>query len=168
MSIPRRTVPSSGLASSHRCSLDQQPECSPLLGLGVNMRRQLKLRDKLRRIDIQRELGWETLPCIERGQLRWFGHLVKIPPGCPPQEVYTSNQEEMQQTQNSLKGSHISSSLGVPLDPSGDPGKSCWREGLLERPAQLAGSRARSRIIERKQMDRWPALKKDFILQIDI
>ena len=38
----------------------------------------LSLRDRVRSSDIWRELGVEPLLlCVERGQLRWFGHLIK-------------------------------------------------------------------------------------------
>jgi len=48
----------------------------------------LSLRDRVRSSGIQRELEVELLLLhIERRQLRWFGHLIRMPPGCLPLEV---------------------------------------------------------------------------------
>jgi len=45
----------------------------------------LSLRDRVRSSDIRRELGIEPLLLrIERSQLRWFGHLIRMPPGRLP------------------------------------------------------------------------------------
>ncbi|KAJ8011838.1 hypothetical protein DPEC_G00062440 [Dallia pectoralis] len=49
----------------------------------------LSLRDRVRSSIIREELGVEPLLlCIERSQLRWFGHLVRMPPGRLPREVF--------------------------------------------------------------------------------
>jgi len=49
----------------------------------------LSLRDRVRSSDIMRELGVEPLLLrIERSQLRWFGHLIRMPPGRLPLEVF--------------------------------------------------------------------------------
>ncbi len=41
----------------------------------------LSLRDRVRSSDISEELGVEPLLlCIERRHLRWFGHLIRMPP----------------------------------------------------------------------------------------
>ena len=49
----------------------------------------LSLRDKVRSSDIRRELGVEPLLLrVERSQLRWFGHLTRMPPGRLPLEVF--------------------------------------------------------------------------------
>ncbi len=49
----------------------------------------LSLRDRMRSSDIRRELEVEPLLLlIERSQLRWFGHLVRMPPGHRPLEVF--------------------------------------------------------------------------------
>ncbi|KAJ8012365.1 hypothetical protein DPEC_G00041950 [Dallia pectoralis] len=49
----------------------------------------LSLRDRVRSSVIREELGVEPLLlCIERSQLRWFGHLVRMPPGRLPKEVF--------------------------------------------------------------------------------
>ncbi|KAJ7983742.1 hypothetical protein DPEC_G00373370 [Dallia pectoralis] len=40
------------------------------------------IRDRVRSSVIREELGVEPLLlCVERSQLRWFGHLVRMPPG---------------------------------------------------------------------------------------
>ncbi|KAK3557454.1 hypothetical protein QTP70_027739, partial [Hemibagrus guttatus] len=47
------------------------------------------LRDRVRSSVIQEELGVELLLLhIERGQLRWLGHLFRMPPGRLPGEVF--------------------------------------------------------------------------------
>ncbi len=49
----------------------------------------LSLRDRVRSSDIQKELGVEPLLlCVERSQLRWLRHLVRMPPGSLPLEVF--------------------------------------------------------------------------------
>ena len=49
----------------------------------------LSLRDGVRSLAIWRELGVESFPLhIKRSQLRWFGHLGRMPPGCLPLEVF--------------------------------------------------------------------------------
>ena len=41
----------------------------------------LSLRDRVRNADIQKELGVELLLFQkERSQIKWFGHLVRMPP----------------------------------------------------------------------------------------
>ncbi|KAK3522749.1 hypothetical protein QTP86_032027, partial [Hemibagrus guttatus] len=47
------------------------------------------LRDRVRSSVTWEELGVEPLLLhIERGQLRWLGHLFRMPPGCLPGEVF--------------------------------------------------------------------------------
>ena len=41
----------------------------------------LSLRDRVSSSAIQRELRVELLLHIEKSQLRWFGHLIMMPPG---------------------------------------------------------------------------------------
>ena len=49
----------------------------------------LRLRDRVRSSDIQERLRVEPLLLhMERSQLRWFGHLVRMPPGRLPGEVF--------------------------------------------------------------------------------
>ncbi|KAK5851386.1 hypothetical protein PBY51_002187 [Eleginops maclovinus] len=48
----------------------------------------ISLRDKVRSSVIREGLGGEPLLLrVERSQLRWFGHLVRMPPGRLPREV---------------------------------------------------------------------------------
>ncbi|TWW67270.1 hypothetical protein D4764_02G0003110 [Takifugu flavidus] len=49
----------------------------------------LSLRDRVRSSAIREELGVEPLLLrVERSQMRWLGHLVRMPPGCLPGEVF--------------------------------------------------------------------------------
>ncbi|TWW81643.1 hypothetical protein D4764_01G0014580 [Takifugu flavidus] len=49
----------------------------------------LSLRDRVRSSAIREELGVKPLLlCVERSQIRWLGHLVKMPPGRLPGEVF--------------------------------------------------------------------------------
>ncbi|TWW81097.1 hypothetical protein D4764_01G0009120 [Takifugu flavidus] len=49
----------------------------------------LSLRDRVRSSAIREELGVEPLLLrVERSQIRWLGHLVRIPPGHLPGEVF--------------------------------------------------------------------------------
>ncbi|KAF7657607.1 hypothetical protein LDENG_00024740 [Lucifuga dentata] len=52
----------------------------------------LTLRDGVRSSDIREGLGVEPLLLrIERSQLRWFGHLIRMPPGRLPREVFQAH-----------------------------------------------------------------------------
>ncbi|TWW73375.1 hypothetical protein D4764_15G0007690 [Takifugu flavidus] len=49
----------------------------------------LSLRDRVRSSAIWEELGVEPLLLrVERSQMRWLGHLVRMPPGRLPGEVF--------------------------------------------------------------------------------
>ncbi|TWW57297.1 hypothetical protein D4764_07G0000160 [Takifugu flavidus] len=49
----------------------------------------LSLRDMVRSSAIREELGVEPLLLrVERSQMRWLGHLVRMPPGRIPGEVF--------------------------------------------------------------------------------
>ena len=49
----------------------------------------VSLRDRVRSSAIQEGLGAEPLLlCMERSQLRWFGHLMRMPQGRLPREVF--------------------------------------------------------------------------------
>ncbi|KAK5915715.1 hypothetical protein CesoFtcFv8_001281 [Champsocephalus esox] len=49
----------------------------------------VSLRDKVRSSVIREGLGVEPLLLrVKRSQLRWFGHLVRMPPGHLPREVF--------------------------------------------------------------------------------
>ena len=53
----------------------------------------LSFRDTVKSSDIPGRQGVEPLLLrIERSQLRWFGHLVRMPPGCLPLEVFQARQ----------------------------------------------------------------------------
>ena len=52
----------------------------------------LSLSDRVRSLDIRGELRLELLLLrIERSQLRWFGHLIRMPPGCLLVEVFEAS-----------------------------------------------------------------------------
>jgi len=65
--------------------------------------------------------------------MRWFGHLIRMPPGCLPLEFFDW-EETPGQTQNLLEGLYISSGLGTPQDPPGGTGECGWGEGSLRGP----------------------------------
>lgn len=49
----------------------------------------LSLTDWVRSSDVRRELGAETLlRCVKSSQSRWSGHLIRMPPGRLPLEVF--------------------------------------------------------------------------------
>ena len=49
----------------------------------------LSLRDRVRSSVIRRELGVDPLFLrVERSQMRWLGHLIRMPPGSVPGEVF--------------------------------------------------------------------------------
>ncbi|TWW74403.1 hypothetical protein D4764_14G0004060 [Takifugu flavidus] len=49
----------------------------------------LSLRDRVRSSAIREELGVEPLLLrVERSQMKWLGHLVRMPPGSLPGEVF--------------------------------------------------------------------------------
>ena len=49
----------------------------------------VSLRDRVRSSAIREGLGVEPLLlCVERSQLRWFRHLMRMPPGRLPREVF--------------------------------------------------------------------------------
>ncbi|KAK3532938.1 hypothetical protein QTP70_003794 [Hemibagrus guttatus] len=71
------------------------------------------------------ELGVEPLLLhIERGQLRWLGHLFRMPPGRLPGEVFRACPTG--KTQDTLERLYLSAGLGTPRGPSGKS----WRKWL--------------------------------------
>ena len=49
----------------------------------------LSLRDRVRSLVIWEELGVDPLLlCVERSQMKWLGHLIRMPPGRLPGEVF--------------------------------------------------------------------------------
>ncbi|KAK3508838.1 hypothetical protein QTP70_009889 [Hemibagrus guttatus] len=91
------------------------------------------LRDRLRSSVTREELGVEPLLLhIERGQLRWLGHLFQMPPGCLPGEVYRAcptGKKAPGKTQDTLERLCLLAGLGTPRGPSGRAGGSVWGEG---------------------------------------
>ncbi|KAI3356975.1 hypothetical protein L3Q82_003603 [Scortum barcoo] len=81
------------------------------------------LRDKVRSSVTREELGVEPLLLrlrIERSQLRWLGHLFRMPPGRLPQGGVPgmSHQEEASgKTQDTLEKLCLSAGLGTPRGP---------------------------------------------------
>ena len=52
----------------------------------------VSLRDRVRSLVTREGLGVEPLLlCVERSQLRWFRHLVRMPPGRIPREVFQAH-----------------------------------------------------------------------------
>ena len=96
----------------------------------------LSLRDRVRSSDIRRELGVEPLLLrVERGQLRWFGHLIRMPPGRLPLEVWGASGSP-RKSWKSLLGrgtSGIPCLACCPHDPASDNRKKMdgWMDGCL-------------------------------------
>ncbi|KAI3368673.1 hypothetical protein L3Q82_025405, partial [Scortum barcoo] len=73
---------------------------------------------------------------IERSQLRWLGHLFRMPPGHLPREVFQAcptGRRPSGKTQDTLERLCLSAGLGTPQSP---PRKS-WRSGVSEVWASL-------------------------------
>ncbi|KAK3517289.1 hypothetical protein QTP70_002930 [Hemibagrus guttatus] len=87
-------------------------------------------RDRVRSSVTREELGVEPLLLhIERGQLRWLGHLFRMPPGRLPGEVF--REEAPGKPQDTLERLCVSAGLGTPRGPSGRAEGSVWGEGVL-------------------------------------
>ncbi|KAI3368310.1 hypothetical protein L3Q82_007829 [Scortum barcoo] len=95
------------------------------------------LRDRVRSSVTREELGVEPLlplrRCIERSQLRWLGHLFRMPPGRLPREVFQGPRCPMARGRRPREdlGGHAGEtmSLGWPgnaWDPPGRAGGSVW------------------------------------------
>jgi len=57
--------------------------------VGSDRKNEISLRDRVRSLVIPDGLRVEPLLlCIERSQMRWLGHLVRMPPGRLPGEVF--------------------------------------------------------------------------------
>ncbi|KAI3361870.1 hypothetical protein L3Q82_002194 [Scortum barcoo] len=96
------------------------------------------------------ELGVEPLLLrIERSQLRWLGHLFRMPPGRLPREVFLGKHVPPGGGLGEDPGhAGETMSLGWPGNASGSPGRaggSVWGEGSLGISAQTAASATRSR-----------------------
>ena len=116
----------------------------------------LSLRDRVRSSVIQEGLGVEPLLLrIERSQMRWLGHLVRMPPGRLPGEVFRSHWEETPgKTQDTLERLCLSASLGTRRGPPGRAGGSGREHGRLGFSVKAAAPATRSP--EKRQiMDGW-------------
>jgi len=74
------------------------------------LRRVAGLRERIRSSDIRRELGVELLLLrVERSQLRWFGHLFRMPPGRLHSEVFLARPlgGDPGKTQETLEGLYL-------------------------------------------------------------
>ncbi|KAI3372531.1 hypothetical protein L3Q82_023016 [Scortum barcoo] len=94
---------------------------------------------------------------MERSQLRWLGHLFRMPPGRLPREVFQAcptGRRPLGKTQDTLGRLCLSAGLGTPRGPPGRAGGRVWGEGSLGISAQTAASATRSRIKQMK-MDGW-------------
>ncbi|KAK0144504.1 Retrovirus-related Pol polyprotein from type-1 retrotransposable element R2 [Merluccius polli] len=80
----------------------------------------LSLRDRVRSSVIRKELGVDPLILrVERSQMRWLGHLVRMPPRRLPAEVFRARP-----TGRRPRGRPRTMSLGCPGNTSGSPRKS--------------------------------------------
>ncbi|KAI3354882.1 hypothetical protein L3Q82_004680 [Scortum barcoo] len=88
------------------------------------------LRDRVRSSVTREELGVEPLLLrIERSQLRWLGHLFRMPPGRLPREVFQAcptGRKAPWKTQDTLERLCLSAGLGTPLGSPGRAGGSVW------------------------------------------
>ncbi|XP_061624941.1 uncharacterized protein ntng2a isoform X5 [Phyllopteryx taeniolatus] len=76
----------------------------------------LSLRERVRSSVIREDLRVEPLLLdIERSQMRWLGHLIRMPPGRLPGEVFRATGT----TQDTPERLHPSAGPGTPRDPPG-------------------------------------------------
>ncbi|KAI3352201.1 hypothetical protein L3Q82_005168 [Scortum barcoo] len=88
------------------------------------------LRDRVRSSVTREELGVEPLLLrIERSQLRWLGHLFRMPPGRLPREVFQACPPPGGGLREDPGHAGETMSLGWPGNASGSPRKS-WRKCL--------------------------------------
>ncbi|KAI3355014.1 hypothetical protein L3Q82_004559 [Scortum barcoo] len=88
------------------------------------------LRDRVRSSVTREELGVEPLLLrIERSQLRWLGHLFRMPPGRLPREVFQACPTGRRPRGRPRTRWRNYVSLGWPGNASGSPWKS-WRKCL--------------------------------------
>jgi len=82
-------------------------------------------------------------------------HLIRMPPGRLPLEVFRASdwEEAPGQNQNTLERLHISSGLGTPRDLPGGTGECCWGEGNLGGPPQATATATRPRTSGGEWMD---------------
>lgn len=90
----------------------------------------LSLSDRERSLDTQRECRVELLLCVKRSQLKWFGHLIRIPPGCLPLESFWAPTGRRSQDSNrTYRWNYIFHLAWDAWDPPGCAGKHCFGEG---------------------------------------
>ncbi|KAK3509762.1 hypothetical protein QTP70_008395 [Hemibagrus guttatus] len=92
------------------------------------------LRDRVRSSVTREELRVEPLLLhIERGQLRWLGHLFRMPPGPWGGVPGMPHREEAPgKTQDTLERLCLSAGLGTPRGPSGRAGGKCLGKGRMD------------------------------------
>ncbi|KAI3364724.1 hypothetical protein L3Q82_010853, partial [Scortum barcoo] len=103
------------------------------------------------------ELGVEPLLLhIERSQLRWLGHLFRMPPGRLPREVFQAcpTGRRPRGRPRTRWRDYVSQLAWEHPGPPGRAGGSVWGEGSLGISAQTAASMTRPRI-KRMKMDGW-------------
>ena len=81
----------------------------------------VSLGDRVRSSAIREGLGVEPLLlCVERNQLRWFGHLGRMPPGRIPREVFQARpagRRPRGRPRIQVEGLYLHSGLGIPRGP---------------------------------------------------
>ena len=109
----------------------------------------LSLRGRLRNSDNRERLRVDPLLLdVERSQLRWFGHLVRLPPGHLPAKVFRACPSERRpqgDTNDMLERSYLSAGFGTSWYPGSAQG-----EEHLNLPAQAVAPTTQTRIRGRK------------------
>lgn len=105
---------------SRAVGIDRKKEIMNTSGHFYRRVARLSFRDRVRSSEIQEALRVEPMLLhIERSQLRWFGHLGRMPPGRHSGEVFWACLllETLRHTQNTLERLHLLSDLGRSQDP---------------------------------------------------
>ncbi len=119
----------------------------------------LILRDRVRSSDIWWELGIEPLLLrIERSQFMWFGHLIRMPPGRCPLEVFWARPTRRPWGRPRTCWRDYISHLAweCPRIPQEAPGKCCLGEG-----GSLTCCPRKPALDKRKKMDGWIDVSDD-------
>ncbi|XP_049451749.1 acetylserotonin O-methyltransferase 2 isoform X2 [Epinephelus fuscoguttatus] len=114
----------------------------------------LSLRDRVRSSDIREGLGVDPLLLhIERSQLRWFGHLVRMPFGHLLLDAslgrcfrHVQPGGDLGPPQDTLEGLHHPAGLGTPRGSLGRADGSGWGEDCLGFFAEAAAPATQTRI----------------------
>ncbi|KAK0139279.1 LINE-1 reverse transcriptase [Merluccius polli] len=91
----------------------------------------LSLRDRVRSSVIREELGVDPLLLrVERSQMRWLGHLVRMPPGRLPGEVFRARPtgKRPRGRPRTRWRDCLSAGLGMPRDPPGRAAEDGWMD----------------------------------------